>query len=308
MSGLSARTVGSSRPTRSAQPGAKFWRKTSAERDEPLDLLTVGRVADVDRHAPLAAVHPDECRGDAVRDRVPAARDVAALRRLDLHDVRAEVGEEARAERSGEPDLTGDHADPVEEHQSSRASRPRVSPTRSPTARTARSVPATYGSGTLPRVVADRQPLAGRCEDDLRGDDEAREPHRVDLRAGHRCAACLGGADERFDLAAQGRLPHLAELLRQLARGAARDIGLLGARVVDDLPGPGLAGGLARDAKERRREDREVAGRDHADFCFTRACCRSPRSRPPSGRSSRRPPRPCARARRGRSPSPPRRS
>ena len=40
-------------------------------------------------------------------------------------------------------------------------------------------------------VVADRQTLIGQTEDDLCGDHEAREPDRMDLSAGDRCAARL---------------------------------------------------------------------------------------------------------------------
>ncbi len=83
--------------------------------DQPLDRRAVLGVLDVEGDAPLPAVHPDEAAGETGGDRVPRPRDVAAAGPLDLDDVGAEVGEEARGERAGEAVLEGENAGPREE-------------------------------------------------------------------------------------------------------------------------------------------------------------------------------------------------
>ena len=113
--------------------------------------------------------------------------------------------------------------------------------------------------------MADRQPLVRHPEDDLGRDDEARQPQRVDLGAADRGAARLARARRVLERALDLRRPHLAEPLGQLARGAARRVGLAGARVVDHLPRGQVPRGEQRGGLRHRGGEREVAGRDHAD-------------------------------------------
>ena len=84
--------------------------------------------------------------------------------------------------------------------------------------------------------MADRQPLVGPAEDHLGGDDEAREPHGVDLGTADGHAAGLLGPMELAERVPELGLTDLAEALRELARRPARDVGLAGVRIVDDLP------------------------------------------------------------------------
>ena len=83
--------------------------------DQPLDRGPARRVLDVERDAPLAAVHPDEAAREAGRDRVPRARDVAPVGPLDLDHLRPEVEQEPRGERPGEAVLEGEDAGAREE-------------------------------------------------------------------------------------------------------------------------------------------------------------------------------------------------
>src|SRR5581483_3618899 len=85
-------------------------------------------------------------------------------------------------------------------------------------------------------VVADRKPLPRGREDDLGRDDEARQSYGVHLRAGDVGPARLARTDDVLDGDGARRRAYLAEALRELARRAARRVGLARARVVDDLP------------------------------------------------------------------------
>src|SRR4051794_19796451 len=87
----------------------------------------------------------------------------------------------------------------------------------------------------------------------------------MDLRSGDGGSAGLFRPLELVDWAAEARLRDLAEPLRELPRGAARDVRLARARIVENLPGADVPGDLRRRAEQQRREQREVPGRDHAD-------------------------------------------
>ena len=62
----------------------------------------------------LAAVAPDEVRGEPAGRRVVAAGEVAAVGPLDLDDAGAEIGELARGEGRRDGLFDGDDRDPVE--------------------------------------------------------------------------------------------------------------------------------------------------------------------------------------------------
>ena len=77
--------------------------------------LAARRIAQVDRHAALAAVHGEEVGGLAARERrAPGARLVAALRALDLDHVGAEVGEHHAGVGPGEHAREVEHAHAAE--------------------------------------------------------------------------------------------------------------------------------------------------------------------------------------------------
>ncbi len=103
-------------PDAGRPPGREVLEEDVGAADEGFQVGAALRVADVELDALLAAVDPDEAAREAGGDRVPPARDVAAARLLDLHDVGAEVGEEPRAERPREPDLARDDANAPEQH------------------------------------------------------------------------------------------------------------------------------------------------------------------------------------------------
>lgn len=83
--------------------------------------------------------------------------------------------------------------------------------------------------------MADGETLTGSREDDLGGDDEAREPRRVHLRTGDGGAARLLRPVEITNGVTRLGLANLGETLRELERRTARNIGFRFARVVDDL-------------------------------------------------------------------------
>jgi len=80
---------------------------------EPVERGAIGRSAEVERDAALAAVKPDEVGGLAAHHRVVAAREVA-FGPLDLDDVGAHVGQMARAERARDGLLERHYANPIE--------------------------------------------------------------------------------------------------------------------------------------------------------------------------------------------------
>ena len=148
---------------------------------------------------------------------------------------------------------------------SSSVSSPRVSPARSAARRAASSVPATYGSGVPPaswRIVSrsSGRPKTTSVETTKLGSrtEWTCVPPTVAPRASTRPVDLLERPAER------GR-PDVAEPLGELARGAARDVGLGRARVVDDLPLREVPRRQQRGGLAHRRGQREVAGRDDAD-------------------------------------------
>ena len=161
-------------------------------------------------------------------------------------------------------------AEPRHSGASSRVSSPRVSPTRSRHLAHREQRARDVGLGGSARVVADGEALVGRAEDDLGRHDEARQPDRVDLRARHVGAARLARAVELVDRHADRGPPDLAQPLGELARRAARDVGLAGARVVDDLPLRQVARRQQRGGLAHRGGQGEVPRGHHADRALAR--------------------------------------
>src|SRR5829696_8764657 len=114
------------------------------------------------------------------------------------------------------------------------------------------------------RLVPDDEPLAGGREDDVGRERVARQPQRVHARAGDRRAARLGRPDQvRVVPGGLGRAG-LREAVGELARRAARHVGLAGRAVVDHLPVGHVPRRERRGVQQRRGEHGEVPGRDHA--------------------------------------------
>ena len=94
-------------------------------------------------------------------------------------------------------------------------------------------------SGRSAGVVADGEALVGQAEDDLGRHDEARQRHRETLIWVPGWTAArprLLRSDEALDRVAELGPADVPQALGELARGAQGDVGLGGARVVDDLP------------------------------------------------------------------------
>src|SRR6266545_2740977 len=91
--------------------------------------------------------------------------------------------------------------------------------------------------GRLAGVVADRQPLSLRGEDDLGRNGEARQTKRMHLRAGDGRPARLARTEGLVDRNSDRRRPYRAEAFRELLRRSARRIRFARTRVVDYLPG-----------------------------------------------------------------------
>src|ERR1051325_10608991 len=80
----------------------------ACERGSPLDHFLAARLLEIDRDAPLAAVHRQEVLrevrvgsvGPGEEADSHPARELAALAGLDLHDVGAEVGQKERRVRA----------------------------------------------------------------------------------------------------------------------------------------------------------------------------------------------------------------
>src|SRR5437763_11325748 len=124
--------------------------------------------------------------------------------------------------------------------------------------------------GARAGVLPQRKPLAFAREHDLGRDREAREAERVHLGRADRRASRLARAVRLLDRDSQVGRANLVEPLGELARGAARRVRLAGARIVDHFPRREVTRGLGREAQQKRRRDREVAGGDHADASFAR--------------------------------------
>jgi len=105
--GADARLV---QPNPLGPPRGEVLEEDVAVGDESFERGPRPGILHVQRHALLAAVHPDEAARQAPGQGVPAAGDVALAGRLDLYDLRAEVGEKPRAERPGEANLTSQYA------------------------------------------------------------------------------------------------------------------------------------------------------------------------------------------------------
>ena len=91
----SLRTASRSSPTRSVQPGVKFWTKTSLAATSASSARAVVGILHVEGHASLTPVDPDEAARRPAATVSQAAGHVAAAWALDLDDVGAEVGEES---------------------------------------------------------------------------------------------------------------------------------------------------------------------------------------------------------------------
>ena len=145
-----------------------------------------------------------------------------------------------------------------------------MSPTRPRTARVASSIPGHVRGGRAARVVADREALVGQAEDDLGGDDEGGQPDGVDLDAVDARAARLDRAVDLVQRPAERGPADGGQALGQLARGAARDVGLGRARVVDHLPLRQMARGQQGAGLGHRGGEGEVARRDRARAVLAR--------------------------------------
>jgi hypothetical protein len=75
--------------------------------------VTLGR-GEVEFHAAFAVVEPDEMCGVAEDSGVVATGEVSNTYALNLHDVRAHLGEVPCAQRRRDRLLDGDHPDPLE--------------------------------------------------------------------------------------------------------------------------------------------------------------------------------------------------
>ena len=93
---------------------------------QPFQRLGAVGVLDVQRHALLGAVGPDEVRGQPADPGVVAAGEVAGAGTLDLDHAGAEVGELAGGERRGDGVLEGDDGEAGERLHGHAPSRRRV--------------------------------------------------------------------------------------------------------------------------------------------------------------------------------------
>ena len=99
-------------PKSSTMPGRRFWIRTSASRDQPLQAIDVGRAFDVQRDRSLGAVVAVETHRIAVDEgRAPQPRIVAAVGLLDLDHVGAEIGQDDAGQRSRQGLADFDHLD-----------------------------------------------------------------------------------------------------------------------------------------------------------------------------------------------------
>src|SRR4029077_1259507 len=110
-------------------------------------------------------------------------------------------------------------------------------------------------------LVAHDQSLAGCPEHDLDARARAGQPDRMDGYAADRGAARLGRADQP-DFAGRRAVPLTREHFGQLARGAARDVGLRGRAMLDHLEARHVPSRDPREMLEQRSGEREVACRD----------------------------------------------
>jgi hypothetical protein len=110
-------------------------------------------------------------------------------------------------------------------------------------------------------LVAQDESLAGRAEHDLHARARTGQPDRMHGHAADRGAARLGRADQPAP-AGRRAVPLAREHLGQLARGAARNIGLCGRAVLDHLEARHVPSRDPREMLEQRGREREVARRD----------------------------------------------
>jgi len=95
------------------RPGAKVLEEDVRPGDEPAEDSAATRVFEVEHHAALVRVHPEMGRALTAHRAVPVAHHVAA-RRLDLDDLRAEVGQVAEPQRTANRHPQRDDAHPIE--------------------------------------------------------------------------------------------------------------------------------------------------------------------------------------------------
>ena len=85
--------------------------------EQSIERAAAERVFEIEHHAALATIEPDEIGAEAVDRRVVLTCEVAAARALDLHHIRAKIGKMAGRERRGHRVLPGHHADTFERQQ-----------------------------------------------------------------------------------------------------------------------------------------------------------------------------------------------
>ena len=102
-------------PERFRAAGAEVLDDDVGGRGQPQERRARQLAVEVERGAPLPAVDREEVGRLALDERrAPGARLVADARPLDLHHLRAEVGEHHRAVRPGEDAGEVEHAEPVQ--------------------------------------------------------------------------------------------------------------------------------------------------------------------------------------------------
>src|SRR5262249_60169469 len=95
------------------RPRAKILEGNGRPRDESAEHLTAAFVLQVEHDASLVRVHPEVHRPLAAHCTVPVAHHVAT-RRLDLDDLRAEVGQVTHPQRTADRYPQRDNTDTVE--------------------------------------------------------------------------------------------------------------------------------------------------------------------------------------------------
>ena len=174
-------------------PGLKFSISTSAVSSSRSSTSRPFSVAEVQRHAALVAVDAQEIAGRAdllVEGRAPVAH-LVALRRLDLDDLGAVIGQPLRAERSAEDPRQVDDPDAVERAHPRSPLCDAVRPP-APDAAGEFGIEAAARAGAIsPRMRASRAGGRGRGLGDLaQVEVEARRlAHALDRLAGMHAAA-----------------------------------------------------------------------------------------------------------------------
>jgi hypothetical protein len=76
--------------------------------EERLECSTIFRKPEIQDHAALAAVQPNEVRAESLNSGIVISGEITAARPLDFDDVRAEIRQVARRQRRGDRVLPGD--------------------------------------------------------------------------------------------------------------------------------------------------------------------------------------------------------